>query len=90
MFCPCSDVMITPHTLFRTELGSSRNVTRTNLFRSSLTSSGSVPLNRRISRLIISHPRPRCSMNRQTTMEFAIISFRERAVPPDRAFSTVM
>ena len=37
-------------------------VTRTNLLRSSCISSGSVSLNARISRRMISHPRPRCSM----------------------------
>ena len=49
------------------------NVTRTNRLRSSLTSSGSVPLKRRMTCRIVSQPGPRRSIRPPTTMAFAII-----------------
>ena len=63
-------------------IGYRNKVTRTNLFATSLTSSGSVPLNSIIALRIVIQPRPRFSINPTSNIACAITWLRARGMPP--------
>ena len=79
--CPRGAAMVV-QAISPTLIGYRKNVTRTNLFATSLTSSGSVPLNSIIALRIVIQPRPRFSINPTSNIACAITWLRARGMPP--------